>query len=99
MLDSFKVDNVKLSYGLVQWLSNVGGLGGAVSNIFGLLATLLSYQIFIKTVLGNLFTSNETIFKDRVDDWTKEKKFKEESKSWNSKHQRFVKDLERMKTN
>jgi len=47
---------------LTDWLSDVGGIAGSLMAIFGMISTVFSYQIFIATVLENLFFVKTNIY-------------------------------------
>lgn len=52
----------RIEYTLTDWLSEVGGIAGSLMAIFGMISTVFSYQIFIATVLENLFFVKTNIY-------------------------------------
>jgi hypothetical protein len=47
--------NQRSEYTILSLISDVGGLGGSLMGIFAVVSAIFSYQIFIGTVLENLF--------------------------------------------
>lgn len=61
-LDDRQSINKRIEYTFTDWLSSVGGIARSLMFIFGVISTVFSYQIFIGTVLENLFLVKTNIF-------------------------------------
>lgn len=46
---------MSLTKSLGDWLSSVGGISKSLILVFGIIANLFSFRIFVGTVLENLF--------------------------------------------
>ena len=57
--------NTRKSYGLLDWLASIGGIAKSVMAVFGFVSFFFSYQIFIKTVLENLFFIKKGLFRQQ----------------------------------
>lgn len=63
--------NTRKAYGLLDWLSSIGGFATSIMGLLGMVSFYLSYQIFISVVLDNLFFVKKGLFSKPDEDTKK----------------------------
>lgn len=63
-IDDQVLVNTRKSYGLLDWLTSIGGFTTSLMGILGLVSFYLSNQLFISVVLENLFFVKKGLFKN-----------------------------------
>jgi hypothetical protein len=56
--------NQRKTFGLLDWIGSIGGIARSLTFAFELAAFFFSYQLFISTVLKNLFFVKKSLFND-----------------------------------
>jgi len=67
-IDDQVLVNTRKAYGLLDWLSSVGGFATSIMGVLGLVSFYLSYQLFISVVLDNLFFVKKGLFSKADED-------------------------------
>lgn len=61
-LYDMQVYNRRNTFGLLDWISSIGGIARTLTFAFEVAAFFFSYQLFISTVLKNLFFIKKSLF-------------------------------------
>lgn len=61
-LDDMQILNQRKTFGLLDWIGSIGGIARTLTFFFEIAAFIFSYQLFISTVLKNLFFIKRSLF-------------------------------------